>query len=437
MTNFILDPELREYATDRQWELLEAWQEHGDQRAAAKALGCSRSSICDAWARVQKKAGQHGYAPERDLVHRAAPGMTTRGTSLLYDRDGKVIGYWSKTRQEGRSPDEVVRLPDPKTITKLSTYYDQEGRVTGQWVAEKPDAVAQAAAWAEYAKALTEDLPRVEPTPAPELTDFDLMACYPVGDHHMGMLSWPEETGAPWDINIGEQMLAGATNYLVERAPAAQQALVVFLGDFMHYDSFEPVTPTSRNQLDADSRFPKMVRASVRSMRYMIERALEKHARVHVIVEVGNHDLSSSIFLMECLANTYEKELRVTVDTSPMHFHYYRFGGSLIGTHHGHGVKMQHLPLIMATDRKEDWGETTHRYWWTAHTHKSGAQVFPSAQDLSGCIVESFRVLAASDAWATQKGYRAVREMKSIIIHRRYGEVARNTVNPDMFGEGE
>jgi len=152
-----------------------------------------------------------------------------------------------------------------------------------------------------------------------------------------------------------------------------------------------------------------------------------------VIVEIGNHDLSSSIFLMECLWNTYEKEIRVTIDTSPMHFHYFRFGQVLIGTHHGHGVAMDKLPLIMATDRKEDWGETTHRYWWTGHKHTRKTMVGVGAQDFSGCTVEQFRVLAATDAWASQKGYRAIRGMTSIILHKKYGEVARQNVNPEMF----
>ena len=48
-------------------------------------------------------------------------------------------------------------------------------------------------------------------------------------------------------------------------------------------------------------------------------------------------------------------------------------------------------------------------------------------------LVEQFRVLAATDAWASQKGYRAIRGMTSIILHTKYGEVARNTVNPEMF----
>ena len=31
---FKLDPNLREFATDRQWELLQAWEEHGSSRKA-------------------------------------------------------------------------------------------------------------------------------------------------------------------------------------------------------------------------------------------------------------------------------------------------------------------------------------------------------------------------------------------------------------------
>ena len=434
-----LDPELREYATEEEWGLLEVWVEKGSARKAQEflKLEVGKNYLSHILEAVEKRAGQHGYAPDRDLVHKTAPGMSSRGTSIRYDGDGHVQQYWNKSKQEGRDPDAVVRLPDPKTIVKLSTNYDAEGNVVSQWIAEKPEAIAQVKAWQEYAKELTKNIEPVEPIAAPEITDSDLMACFPVGDHHMGMLAWGEETGDSWDLKIGEQMLTGATNYLMERSPIAGIALLAFLGDFMHYDSFEPVTPKNRNILDADSRFPKMVRVSLRAMRYMIKLALKVYGAVHVIIEIGNHDLSSSIFLMEALWNIYENEPRVTVDTSPMHFHYYRFGKNLIGTHHGHGVKMASLPLIMATDRKEDWGETTHRMWWTGHYHTQKTQVGIGAQDFSGCTVEQFRVLAATDAYASQKGYRAIRGMQCIMLHKEFGEMARHTVSPEMFAIGE
>ena len=141
----------------------------------------------------------------------------------------------------------------------------------------------------------------------------------------------------------------------------------------------------------------------------------------------AHHDLSSSIFLMECLANIYEEEPRVTIDTSPAHFHYFKFGQCLIASHHGHGVKPDKLPLIMAQDKPVLWGATKYRYWWTGHVHHAELLDFP------GCSVERFRVLPPPDAWASQRGYRSARDMKAIVLHREYGEVARNTVNPDML----
>jgi hypothetical protein len=215
----------------------------------------------------------------------------------------------------------------------------------------------------------------------------------------------------------------------VDVSPKSRQALIAVLGDFMHYDSFKALTPTSGNLLDADSRFPKMVRAAIRALRATITCALAKHEKVHVIVEIGNHDLASSVFLMECLCALYEREPRVTVDTSPMHFHYYQFGKCLVMTHHGHGQKMQYLPLLMATDRPAEWGATKHRYIWTGHIHHWSAKDFP------GCSVESFRVLPPADAWASQKGYRPARDMNAIILHREHGIKARHIVSPDMFEE--
>lgn len=374
-----------------------------------------------------------GFAPDFDLVHPSGPGLTLKGTSLRYNKNHEVEQYWNKTRQQGRDPEEVAKLPDPKRITKISTLYDQEGRVSQQWIAEKPEDEARELLWRAFAKELAAEMPRAEPTKGPGFTSDDLMAVYPVGDHHLGMLSWREETGADYDLQIGETLLNSAFDYLIDTTPPCEQALVVFLGDFLHYDGFESVTPANKNPLDSDSRFPKMVRTGVRSMRYGIERAAAKHQKVHVILEFGNHDPASTVFLMECLHNIYENDPRITIDTSPRHFHYFSFGNTLIGSHHGHDAKMPQLPLIMATDRPEEWGRSEYRYWYTGHTHHSKTQAATSAQDFSGCTVESFRVLPPADAWAAGKGYRSIRDMKSIVIHRELGEVARHIFNPAML----
>ena len=357
----------------------------------------------------------------------ANPELVLKGTSVL-SKNGVEVGRWDKTRQRGRDDAAVPHIPDPKTITKISTLYDQLGEVTAQWIAEKPADVARIEAWQQFAKELTADLSRLPPVKQlGATTNADLMACYPVGDHHLGMLAWKYETEANYDTEISEALLNGAMEHLVNISPACDDAAVVFLGDFMHYDNFDAVTPTSGNRLDADCRFPRLVRAAIRLMRQSIFTALQRHRKVRVIVEIGNHDPVSSIFLMEALKTIYENEPRIFVDTSPKHFHYFTFGSTLVGTHHGHGTKLDKLPLIMATDRPIEWGASRHRYWWTGHLHNQVVLDFP------GCSVERFRVLPPADAWASEKGYRSTRDMKAIMLHKKHGEVARYTVNPEML----
>ena len=435
MTDFELDPNLEQFATERQWEILSAWNDHGSQRKAAESLGVSPRLIHQAREDVLKKAALRGYTPEfgKFNAHGVPPGFVLKGQSVFTGPSGDVIGRWDKTAQEGMAPSDAKYLPDPKKLVKLSTMTNGEGRVMVQWASEKPELAQQETAWREFAKELAQEIPRLDPLPAPKVHCDDLLAGYPVGDHHMGMYSWEEETGADYDLEIGERLLTGAVDYLTNATGNAGQAVIAFLGDFMHYDSFESVTPTNRNLLDSDGRFPKMVQASVRSMRRAIDAALQAHLKVHVIVEIGNHDLASSIFLTECLRIAYEREPRLSIDTSPSHYHYFRFGKVLLGTHHGHGTKMQNLPLTMAADRPEDWGASDYRYWWTGHIHKSKTQAAVSADDFSCCSVESFRILSPMDAWAHQKGYRSQRDMKAIVYHRDFGETARHTINPVML----
>lgn len=364
--------------TDEQCrEALDLWIEYGEYVAAAKSIGLSSNAFTNRVANARARGMDVG------------DGYRVKGTSTLYDA--------------------------------------QTGEAKLQWVKTDTDRERQQELFKEAIAALAKDLPRTIIKP-PKPTSDALMAIYPVGDHHLGMLSWDKETGADYDLEISENLLIGATNYLVKTTPKCDDAAVIFLGDFLHQDGMVSETPENKNPLDSDSRFGKMIQVAIRSMRYLIEAAARKHMRVRVIVEIGNHDISSSVFLMQVFSNIYENDPRISVDTSPQFFHYLRFGNNLVGVHHGHKVKADKLPLVMAADRASDWGETSFRYWYTGHVHHE------SVKDYTGCRVESFRVLAAADAWTHQMGYRQKRDMKAIVLHREFGEVARHTVNPEMLG---
>lgn len=354
-------------------------------------------------------------------------GLITEKRSDLCDAAGNVLKYWDKKRQPRMPPEEANWLPGSGKVTSVSTNIDHQGNVISQWISEKPEEINREKLWMQCAEALAANVPRAAPAPYNKDTYLDLCVGYPIGDHHIGMYSWHEETGADYDIEIAQQLLHDAFSHLILATPPCQQAVVVSLGDILHYDSNEAVTPAHKNLLDADGRAQKMLEAGVESIRNAINIALSHHAQVHVIFVPGNHDPYSTKFLRIMFAAFYENEPRVTVDKSPADYHYYEFGKNLIGTHHGHGAKMDSLPGIMACDQAEAWGRTKHRVWWTGHNHHQQLKDFP------GCTVESFRILAAPDAYAAQKGYRAKRGMQAVVLHREFGEVARHTVNPSMF----
>lgn len=321
-------------------------------------------------------------------------------------------------------------------VTGTSTY-SVVNKKTGDWEARQQWVKTATGASPEALVRIIRDTLRTNPPrydPAtfsvPKYAPSDICTVYPVGDHHLGMLSWPEETGADYNVKIGTQLLEKAVAYLLTKATKSSDCLVIFLGDFMHFDSLQAVTPTNMHVLDADSRYPLMARAAIHLMQAVIAACAQHHGRVRVIVEQGNHDPTSAIMLSEALAAYYRTAKGVTVDNAPGVFHYYKWGRNLIGTHHGHSVRdLAKLPLIMAEDRKKEWAATEHRLFLTGHLHKD------RVLDGVGCRVESVRILPPTDAWATEMGYRSVRQMQSIQLHKRFGETARFLVKPDMVGQ--
>jgi hypothetical protein len=390
MGAYVHDPNLEQFATARQWELLQALAEHRAERPAAAALGVSKNTICQAKKAVLKRAVKQGYSPEHDFNHIVPDGQKLRGVSTHYGANGEIVGQWVKTAEDRERMLEIIR---------------------------------------EAVQEMVVDVPKMPKIAAPKGTKSDGMTGYPLSDHHMGMLSWGDETNGDWDIDIASDTLKGAMASLVDHAAPTETALIAILGDYFHYDGFAPVTPKNRNILDAAGRYPRMVSAGTDCLHHAIGLALQKHKRVHVIVELGNHDPSSAIFLMECLKWIFANNPRVIIDTSPKRFHYHEFGNTLIGVNHGDGPKMADLPLIMATDQPEAWGRTEHRYWWTGHTHHD------IAKDFRGVKVESFRILAPEDAWSYGEGYRSQQSMQSVTFDATHGEIARHTVNPAMFME--
>jgi hypothetical protein len=262
------------------------------------------------------------------------------------------------------------------------------------------------------------DAPRILPvTDIPQTTDSDLLTAYPIGDAHIGMLSWGEESGKDWDLKIAESVFGKVFDRLVDNAPQSERARIIDVGDFLHSDNMAGVTTGHGNVLDMDSRYGKVLRCGVRIMRRMIARALEKHKYVDVDIVKGNHNDIGALWMATLLANTYENEPRVWIEQSPRMFHYYQFGKNLLGSTHGHTVKAAKLPLIMATDVPKMWGDTIYRDWHTGHIHHD------TVKDETGCRVLSHRTLAGEEAYADAAGYRSGQSSQFFVYHKEYGPI--------------
>lgn len=351
----------------------------------------------------------------------AAGGSVTEGARLLGLRRNTFYSRVSTARDMG------ITAEPPKSITGRSTLLGPDGEIKLQWVKEQtgtrsPDQ------WAEYLKDVFSDTEPVRRIPLPKGPHRkDLLTVYPIGDHHVAMYSWAEETGADYDIKIADNLLTSAMAYLVENAPASEQAVIVNVGDFFHVDNLKNETSRSGNTLDVDTRYAAMIRAGVKMLRTCVDTALEKHKAVKVISACGNHDDIGALWLSLALSLLYENNPRVTIETGPGKFHYHHFGKVLLGVTHGDTGKPEKLAGVMAADQPQLWGSTAFRYWLTGHVHNR------KQLELPGVMWETFRTLAPADAWANAAGYRAGRDMTSITFHAEHGEIGRNTFNVSML----
>jgi hypothetical protein len=178
----VIDENLKQFATERQAECIDAVNAHGGLRAAGRHLGISHKNVFKAVKSVEKMAAMRGYSPKHDFTRPVPDMFVAKGVSTYYNKDGKPTGQWVK-----------ASLDDQKRIQAMQ------------------DAIA----------ALCDDVPRVNAAPAPAISSDSLATVYTLTDSHVGMLSWHRETGEDWDLEIAERVLTGCFQAMIDASPAA------------------------------------------------------------------------------------------------------------------------------------------------------------------------------------------------------------------------
>lgn len=352
---------------------------NGNRSEAARQMGIPVTTLKSQYHTAIKR----GF--DERIVREAPAGHRIKGVSTLYDAAGEIAAQWVKTTTDGLSLEDTI--------------------------------AAVKGALEEYRGGAVADIG------IPISLNADLATVYPLADFHAGLLSWHRETGVDWDLSIAERVIGDAMAQLVEATPASAQGVVLGLGDLLHADNYDNQTSRSRNALDVDGRWPKVLQSATKLVIRTIELALAKHGKVLVRILPGNHDTQSAIAVSLALSMFYAGSERVTVDDDPSRFWWWSWGSVFLGASHGDQAKMKDLPLIMAARNPEAWGRAKFRHIYCGHIHTQ------TGIELAGVTVESFRTPVAPDAWHHGMGYGAGRSLTSITLHRDRGEIARSRVN--------
>ena len=384
---------LREFCeTQIQKETLEAYIKHGGYTTTGSALGKSRDTVRDCIKAIEKRAAKCGVTESHDNSDLVPEGYEVQGTTTLRrSEEGLQWVKVNQTRQE-----EIRRTEE--IINSMG--------------------------------AIAENYKPLKEVAKPKKTDNSILTIYPMGDPHLGMYAWADETGEDFDCDIAEKGLREAMAHLVNKTPPSETAIILNLGDFFHSDNQNNRTARAGNALDVDTRWARVLDIGMQLMMDCVYMALEKHKNVIVKNNIGNHDDHTSQALSLAMKYTFKNNPRVTIADAEKAFFVYEFGRNSIYSTHGHMIKPNKMQGVISNYFPELWGRTEHRLCLLGHFHHE------DRKEDNGLVTEIFNTLAAQDAWHYASGYKSKRNMKALVLHREYGEIERYTYNiPRVFNK--
>lgn len=371
--------------TQRQIEILQAYLDSNQSTGmAARQLGINPRNVQLALKRIRNKANKrNGNQP----VNEVPEGYMVKGVSALVDGDGVEKLRWIKTQVDWEKHQQLI---------------------------------------AEAADAFSNTLPKYKPRKAPNNKETDVIPWFNIGDAHLGMLAHSMEVGENFDLKIAERELITAMMTLMIQAGKHERCVIQDMGDFTHYENMSGTTEHSGHALDFDTRFQKMVGVYIRTMRAIVEFALDNFDYVDVIINQGNHSRTNDIWMAKFLQSHYENEDRLTVLDNDSVFIGYRMGNTFVMSHHSDKCKHNKLVDVMATDFREDFGEAKYKYIDIGHIHHKSI-----TKEYGDVTIESFNQLAPMDKYAFEGGWRSRSCLTCVLRSRTYGEKGRLVITAE------
>lgn len=236
-----------------------------------------------------------------------------------------------------------------------------------------------------------------------EVTLFDL---------HIGKLGWAGEVGENYDTKIAYARFIDAINNLLQRAQGFEFSRIVFpIGnDFFNSDNMNNTTTAGTPQ-DEDLRWQKTFKLGCELLIHAIGILKTAGVPVDILLIPGNHDWERNYYLGTVLEAWFRNDDQVNIDNGANPRKYYSFGDVLLGYTHGKEEKEMSLPMLMAIEKPELWGQSKFREWHLGHFHKKKNMNYTvldktrTLNEENGVIVRYLSSLSGTEEWHFKKGY--------------------------------
>lgn len=363
-----------------------------------------------------------------ELREELRAGKTTKEISDQYGMSQRVVQRRIKNlKDSGFDPanDREYNNPENQLVSGYSTLVRHKhkddsstGRVM-EWVKTNVHISKQVETAGAIVESMIEEIKPLPVIPFKNtVATTDQFTVIPIGDPHIGLMTWSKEVGEDWDIKIADRVYRKVFKRLLSNLPDTEECILVNTGDFFHADNIQGETSRSKHKLDLDGRHGKWLDAGFVVIRMFIDACLRKYKKVEFINVPGNHDDILGRAIGSYVWQLYRDNPRIEVQKGDSPFQYVKRGKVLLGFAHGHTCKLSSLPGKMADDQFKLWGKTTYRHWITGHVHHNSWTQF---KEHPGCKVETVGIIPPKDAYAHGGAYGAARGIQGIIFDKKIG----------------
>lgn len=283
-------------------------------------------------------------------------------------------------------------------------------------------------------KPLEEILSTINATPRKSLVVINLY------DAHLDKLpvksTCGEESTLEKNLDIFKSTILNIVNYIHTYSDLVDYILLPLGNDLFHTNGFNSQTKKG-TQIEYLCQPEEAYYTICDVITWTIE-VLSKLVPVKVLMIKGNHDEDKITTLGYWLNRYFKNTDDVDIDFTRRQRKYFKYGNNLLGFAHGdkEKSKIPQLPLIMATEAKEWWGETKFRKMYLGDLHHGFEYQFLKAKDMPGVEVEYLRSCGTTDTWHEDFGYIGIPKTAYVqFIDAKEGETTRLKFNIKPFKE--